>query len=126
MSSINQKARPPMASRITTTAGLIRRNDYALIRGYDRTLPPTLLANLDPSGLHVVSDVLYHEQAGGVKVTPHLRCKVLVKVCGTDEPEAAFLDVSFDSFDSLPTARQVLDLVDDPSPQVEAAKRLTP
>lgn len=56
-----------------------------------------LAANVDPDGLHVIDQVLLHNDV-------EWRTKVLVKVKDSLEPASGFLDVSFENWHAVDKA----------------------
>jgi hypothetical protein len=50
-----------------------------------------LNANLDQDGLHLLEQILLHNEV-------EWRCRVLMKVKGTMEPETGWIDVSFENW----------------------------
>jgi hypothetical protein len=90
--------------KIATTPQLIEINRRSRRNKYNRTLDSTLTLLLDPQGIHVQgSIVLPHEHAQGVKVDPHWRVQLMVKLVGDDKPTQLFLDMTDDDYRSLVT-----------------------
>jgi hypothetical protein len=90
--------------RVASTEQLIAINDAAILAEYNRALDPDELARLaDPDGLHVLEPLLIHEHKNGLPTDPHWRCRVLIKVKGSDDPQVGYLDVSFDRLSLLET-----------------------
>lgn len=96
-------------SRLAKPQDLKRLNDAAEAAGYNRQISTKAINSLDPEGFNIVTPVLYHEHAGGVKVDPHMRCSVLMKFKGKSDPERVYLDVSFDNLETLPLARPLME-----------------
>lgn len=97
--------------RVITTPVLKRLNTKAIANDYNRAISDAAIRRLDPDGFHVLSVALLHEHAGGVKVDPHYRCQVLMKMKGQKDPEVVYLDVEIDTYNSLPTPEQARTLV---------------
>lgn len=91
--------------RVVDTKELLRLNDAAINAGYNRTLDPDALVKMvDIDGRHVVAPLLIHENKGGVRTDPHMRCSVMIKTTGSMTPFTAFLDIDLDAFNKLPRA----------------------
>jgi len=70
-------------------------------REYNRQLSDEIIERLDPNGIHVTSFAMLHEHAGGVKVEPHVRTSVLLKLKDTDDPASAFMDMDLPMYGTL-------------------------
>lgn len=80
--------------RVINTGTLLALNAKAVKLGYNRQLDSErLIENVDPDGSHIVKAFMLHEHAAGVKVDPHIRCMVFIKVKDTMEPTEGWLDV---------------------------------
>jgi hypothetical protein len=97
-----------METKVATTAQLLALINHGENEGLNRL--PTAGLNYDPAGLHVLKPVLIHDAAGGVKVTPHMRCHVCAKLMGQEDPAEFFLDTSIYLLDLLPPAQPVAEL----------------
>jgi hypothetical protein len=62
----------------------------------NRWLSADLINRLDPDGTHVLNGIVGLEDG--------VRCAVLAKVTGSDQPVAAMLDLSYEDFNALPDA----------------------
>lgn len=98
-----------MTSKVVDTQGLKGLIHNAERAGLNRTLAGIDPADFDGNGFHIVTDVMWHDHAAGLRVEPHLRCLVLVKVKGQEDPAHDYLDVSMEDFDLLPEAEALRD-----------------
>lgn len=89
-----------MAS-IMFTEQLIEANRLAVKRHYNRTLDSEQIDQLDPNGVHLVIWSMEHEHAGGVKVAPHVRAYIMVKLRNMQAPVKIMLDMDMKMFNEL-------------------------
>jgi hypothetical protein len=85
-------------AKVVTTDILIRLNQRACIKGYNRTLQG--LEQLDPDGFHLVTWLMDQNDA------QYLRCGVLLKVKDSDDPVEVTLDMSFEDYNRLMDAEE--------------------
>jgi hypothetical protein len=84
------------------TGNLEDINRKSTTKGYNRTISTDGLNALDPKGWHIIQATMLHEHAAGVKVNPHIRAWMMLKLKDRDQPALAFLDMSMEDFDSIP------------------------
>jgi hypothetical protein len=87
--------------KVCDTKTLCKLNAHAVERGFNRTLPQTLLEQLAPDGWHLVRYVMRHINFEGLVSE---RVRLLVTVRGSVEPEEYFVDVEVGDFLALPAA----------------------
>jgi hypothetical protein len=88
----------PYEIRIASTSELTILASHGRSGGFNRQLPDSEVAKLDPNGIHVIQPLFPHEYAGGRPVAePHIRCEVLLKQPDSVRPTTAIVD--FDSDD---------------------------
>lgn len=87
--------------KVINTTTLENLQDAAIEAGYNRTLGGIDIDDVDPDGFHILTSVMFHSHAAGLKVDPHHRCSVLVKMTDQHDPVESFIDVSFEDFDNL-------------------------
>lgn len=88
----------PRRAQVIDTANLEICNLHATTRHYNRTLSSKGLEMLDPNGTHIITFTMVHEHAAGVKVDPHIRCKMMLKIKDSMTPVDAFVDMTFKDF----------------------------
>lgn len=88
--------------RIVTTDIL---RDMTAKHRVEYRLSASLLASLDPDGLHVVTNSGFMHDGPGIHMT--WRGRVLIKLRGQDEPVLTFLDIPLRTYNTLPTAKEV-------------------
>lgn len=87
----------------TTTITIL--NDKAIALGRNQSLDPDALRSLlDPDGVHVCEFTMLHEHQGGRPTDPHMRTRWLLKVKGSDLPQAGLIDIEMEDFDQLDEA----------------------
>jgi hypothetical protein len=97
-------------ARVCGTPELIHINEQSIKADFNRCISEKFLDQAaDPEGVHVVAPMMIHEHKMGVKVDPHLRCWVYIKVKDKMEPEQAILDLPFDTFRTLITAKRAME-----------------
>jgi hypothetical protein len=89
--------------KVVGTATLELINLHSSTRHYNRTLSIKGLDMLDPDGKHIITWTMIHEHAAGVKVDPHVRAAMLLKVKDSMTPVRTFLDMTFKDFNDLTT-----------------------
>ena len=84
---------------------LAELNQRAVKANYNRALTDEFIAKLDPDGVHLVTMVMPHEHAQGVRVEPHYRCQVFAKTIDrdADHPAEVWLDISDGDYWALGT-----------------------
>jgi hypothetical protein len=91
----------------TTTITLL--NEKAITLGRNQSLDPDALRKLlDPDGVHVCEFTMLHEHQGGRPTNPHMRTRWLLKVKGSDLPQAGLIDIEMEDFDRLNEADEAL------------------
>lgn len=87
---------PVMDSYIAVgTPALLKLNEMAQSRRYNRTFSKAFTTKLDPEGVHIVAFSFVHND-------DHIRAMLLVKLLDRVEPATATLDIELDTFLKLP------------------------
>jgi len=83
---------------------LAELNQRAVAANYNRALPDGFIAGLDSDGIHLVAMAMPHEHAQGVRVEPHWRCQIFVKMADQDldHPAEVWLDIADGDYNALP------------------------
>ena len=108
--------------RTITKDQLVSIAAVAEAREYNRQLSMQGLRDVDPVYVGLVSPVLIHEHAQGIKVEPHWRCDCLLKFKGDEEPISVMLDIPMDMFEEL--ERVPMDVVDANLPESRANEHM--
>lgn len=90
-----------MSARYADKAILKRLNAAAIDLNYNRTLDPAFIDRQSEDELFALSPMLIHEHAHGVRVDPHMRCRLLARSGGPGF-EFVLLDVPFYLYELLP------------------------
>ena len=90
-----------MSARYADKDILKKLNDEATHLNYNRTLYPEAIARLPEDEIFALTPLMLHEHAAGVRVDPHLRCR-LTSATGQTNFEFVMLDVPIYLFELLP------------------------
>src|SRR4051812_26619494 len=94
-------------AKLLTTNALIRINLMSVRKGFNRTLNTDVLhSKLDPEGIHVIGDHFLHNDT-------QIRCTLLLKRMGQEEPDEAVLDILVDQFNELPDYDDIIEKADE-------------
>jgi hypothetical protein len=74
-------------------------NNWAKTNGMNRVLDDSVIKDLDPNGLNLLAYRMEHNHKQGIKVEPHWRMMLLLKLTDQIDPVNGFLDVSFNLYD---------------------------
>tara|TARA_R110002020_G_scaffold151313_4_gene328352 strand:+ start:83 stop:421 length:339 start_codon:yes stop_codon:yes gene_type:complete len=95
---------------VLTKNQLLEANNWAIKMDYNKALEPKplkkYLKSLDKDTRFPIVFAMIHEHRKGEKVTPHIRCEIVLNVNG----DKALIDIDQDLFNSLPSV---------PAPQLE-------
>lgn len=94
--------------KVFDTETLAKANRMAIERHYNRSLTDEFFEKADPKGIHVIHISMIHEHAEGKPVAPHMRCGIYAKLLDKMEPTEVWLDVDMDTYESLPSALEML------------------
>ena len=84
----------------TNTLGLVNIIKNGWINQYNRCFDPENIKSLqlDPAGVHIVSNKFTHHHKDGVLVEPHFRCLFMYKKENCAAPNIIMLDCEIDVF----------------------------
>lgn len=83
----------------TTELGEIAAHSREL--DFNRQIPSGLVEALDPSGVHIIEPIMFHDHSGGEEAERHLRCRVYMKVPNSNEPLLTFADFTLDDVQAM-------------------------
>jgi hypothetical protein len=91
-----------MKIKYATRAQLIKINNRAIAKNYNRAVKPEFLQTLPEFLRYPVTLTLLHEHAQGQPVAPHMRCRFTIGDENLKNIDAIMIDVEMDLYDMLP------------------------
>lgn len=93
--------------KIVTSKVLTDVNTQSKNYKFNRTLSDEFIKHLDPSGLNVISIVIFGHNEDFADVHHH-RCQIFAKFENSSEPVEVFLDIASDTYNRLTTLNDVV------------------
>jgi hypothetical protein len=90
--------------KVLTTEQLIEANKLAVKKDYNKSIVEEFMENLDPEGLHVVVQHLYHYYENGDAI----RARIWTKIAGSMDPLEIWIDIPIGMWKRLSEAADVV------------------